>query len=103
MNGYEGDLISVAALLDHADEPWRDCAERAVRHLASVGAEFTADDLTEMGVPDPDHPSRWGSLFAALKAEGLIVVAGYKASTRKSRNGGVCRSWIGATAALNAA
>lgn len=86
-----------ADLLPNADGWWRDCAERAARHLASGGGEFTADDLTDMGVPDPDHSARWGSLFAALKREGVIRPVGYRASTRKSRNGGVCRIWTGTT------
>lgn len=89
------DLLSVAALIDRADEPWRDCAERAARHLAVTGSDFTADSLTDLGVPDPDHSCRWGSLFAALKREGVITPVGYAPSTRESRNGGVCRVWRG--------
>ena len=94
------DLLSVVDLHRHADEPWRDCAERGARYLASVGQDFNADSLTLLGVPDPDHPSRWGSLFAALKAEGVITPVGYAASTRPSRNGGVCRVWRGTAQAV---
>lgn len=77
----------------NADHWWRNCAEIAVKHLAQQGIEFTADDLTALGVPDPDHTARWGSLFAAMKRAGVIKPIGYRASTRKTRNGGVCRVW----------
>jgi len=107
---YTGDLLSIVPdsptydpvasdLMANADEWWKSCAEKAARQLASDGVEFTADDLTEMGVEDPDHPSRWGSLFSALKRDGVITPVGYRPSTRKSRNGGVCRVWIGSKAA----
>jgi hypothetical protein len=91
---YAGDLLT------HADEPWLDCATRGARELARRGQDFTADDLTELGVPDPDNPSRWGSLFSALKREGLITTVGYRASAKPSRNGGVTRVWRGTAKAV---
>jgi len=63
--------------------------------LIAHGLPFTAADLTALGVPDPDVPARWGSFFAAAKARGDIIPAGYVASPRASRNGGVCRVWQG--------
>lgn len=87
--------VRADVLLRHADEPWIDCATRAVRELAGRGQDFTADDVTALGVPDPDHPSRWGSLFAAAKRDGIISPVGYVASSRPSRNGGVTRVWRG--------
>lgn len=78
-----------------ADSWWLDCATRALVHLAAQGRDFDAYDLTLMGVPDPDHTCRWGSLFAAAKAEGIVVPVGYRPSSRPGRSGGVCRVWRG--------
>ena len=96
---YEGDLLDVAASIERADDWWRSCADKALQTLAGTGQPFTADDLTEMGVPDPDSPARWGALFAGAKAARLIVPVGYQPSTRPTRNGGVCRVWVGRQAA----
>jgi len=93
------DLLSVVDLHDRADDQWKDSAERAVRELAGRRVDFTAEDLTDLGVPDPDHPARWGSLFAAMKKLGVVRPVGYRASARPSRNGGVCRVWQGTGAA----
>lgn len=90
---------NAADILRHADSWWRDCAERAARELARRGQDFTSDDLAAMGVPDPDVPARWGSLFAALKREGIITLTGFRASTKRSRNGGVLRVWRGTAVA----
>lgn len=88
-------LTTAQDALPNVDRWWLDCARRALETLAAEGREFTAYDLTQMGVPDPDHSSRFGSLFAAAKAEGLIVPVGYLPSPRPTRSGGVCRSWVG--------
>ena len=87
------------AILPHADRPWLDCARRAATELARRGQDFTADDLTGRGVPDPDHPARWGSLFSALKREGIITLVDFRASAKPTRNGGVVRVWRGTAAA----
>lgn len=93
---YQPPLLDVATMhAGRSDSWWRECAERAAMVLIQRGAEFTASDLTEMGVPDPDHSARWGSLFASLKAAGLIIPVGYRPSPRATRNGGVCRVWRG--------
>lgn len=86
---YAGDLLT------HASSWWKDCARRAAVELAQRGTDFTSEDLTEMGVEDPDNSARWGSLFSALQREELITLVGYRASTKKSRNGGVVRIWRG--------
>lgn len=81
--------------LTNADSWWRDCAWRALEHLAATGRPFTAYDVTELGVPDPDHGNRWGGLFQAACKAGLIEPVGYAESRRPSRAGGVCRVWKG--------
>lgn len=86
----------IADTYGNADDWWRDCAWRGVEYLAAAGADFTAPDLTELGVPDPDHPNRWGALFRAALTAGLIVPVGFTTSTRRSRHGGVLRVWRGA-------
>lgn len=78
-----------------ADWWWRDCAERALLVLAESGQEFTAYDLSEMGVPDPDHPNRWGALFNYARRMEIIRPVRFEQSRRRSRHGGVCRVWRG--------
>lgn len=92
-----------AAIIDRADRPWLSCAEAALSVLIRRGRPFTAADLTDLGVPSPDHPCRYGSLFAAAKARGDILPLGYRPSPRASRNGGVTRIWLGIPRATNAA
>lgn len=82
-------------VIDHVDDWWRDSAERALRWWAETGQPFDAYDLTLLGVPDPDHPARWGALFRAAYAAGLITPVGYRQSRRPTRSGGVCRVWQG--------
>lgn len=82
-------------VLDNADDWWRDAAERALLWWAESGVPFDAFDLTEIGVPDPDHPNRWGALFQGAVQSGLIVPVGYRQSRRPTRHGGVCRVWKG--------
>ncbi|GAB3698520.1 hypothetical protein [Mariniluteicoccus flavus] len=87
------------AAMENADDWWRDCATRALEHLAASGQTFDAYDLTELGVPDPDHPNRWGGLFQAATRADLIEPVGYRESRRPTRSGGVCRVWQGKAAA----
>jgi hypothetical protein len=56
---------------------WFDPAWTALMHLADGGVEFAADDLGDMGVPDPVSPA-------------------YRQSRRVHPAGGACRTWIGA-------
>lgn len=89
------DPVDLNEVLDNADDWWRSTAERALRWWAESGMEFDAFDITELGVPDPDHPNRWGALFQSAVTAGLIVPVGYRQSRRPSRHGGVCRVWKG--------
>lgn len=88
-----------AGPIAESDGWWHDCAHRAVIWWAATGQPFDAYDVTELGVPDPDVPQRWGALFRAASTEGLIEPIGYRQSRRRSRSGGVCRVWRGANAA----
>lgn len=75
------------------DPYWEAGAIKAIETLAKQGRSFTAADLTDLGVDSPDHPNRWGSVFAKAKALGLIRKVGYTASRRAGRAGGVCAVW----------
>ncbi|SDP46236.1 hypothetical protein SAMN05660199_03952 [Klenkia soli] len=86
----------VAQAEANRDDWWWSPAMAAVRHLAASGLPFTAWDLTDkLGVPDPDHPARWGGLFYAARTAGIIERAGITESSRPSRSGGLCRVWRG--------
>lgn len=87
---------------ENADAWWRDCAERAVSWWAEAGVQFTANDVRDLGVPEADHPARWGALFSAMRARGVIAPVGYTTSTRRSRHGGVLRIWQGVSAHADA-
>ncbi len=86
----------ISQALDNADWWWRDCADRALTHCCESGREFTADDLRELGVPEPDHPNRWGALFAGAHARGVIEPVRFSTSSRRARHGGTYRVWRGA-------
>lgn len=82
----------------NTDEWWRDGARRAVHALARTGREFTADDVRDFGVSEPDHPNRWGSLFLAASREGVIECVGARKSTRGPRHASLTRVWRGVAA-----
>jgi len=85
----------------NADEWWRSCAERGVTWWAEAGVPFTVEDVRDLGVPEPDHCARWGALFAAFRARGIIECIGYRTSTRPSRHGGILRVWRGVPARVS--
>jgi len=85
----------VQLAIDNADEWWTSVAMRAMRWLADNGQPFECYDLTELGVPDPDHANRWGALFRSAHTAGLIESHGYTTSRRPGRAGGLCRTWVG--------
>lgn len=82
----------------NTDGWWESCALAAIETLAKSGRVFTAADLADLGVDTPDHPCRWGSVFAKAKAAGTIVRVGYAPSRTAGRRGGVCAMWFGANA-----
>lgn len=88
--------VAQAAL--NAERPWWNTAMNWLRAYAVSGIEFDAYDLTKAGVPEPDHPNRWGALFHTAKTQGLIEHAGYHQSERPGRAGGVCAVWRGKAA-----
>lgn len=87
----------------NTDEWWQSTALSAIEHLASLPMTFTAADLDDLGVPTPDHPCRYGSVFSLAKRLKLIRRVGYAPSRRAGRDGGVCAVWIGTSQELAAA
>lgn len=78
------------------DPWWSDHADSVLTRLAESGREFTAQDLRDGGVPEPDHPNRWGALFLRAHVCGLIVPVRFATASRRARHGGVLRVWRGA-------
>lgn len=83
----------VQLAIDNTDEYWHSIAMSALTSLARSRNVFDAYDVTLLGVPDPDHPNRWGALFRGAHTSGLIEHAGYRQSRRPGRAGGLCRTW----------
>jgi len=80
---------------ENADWWWHDCAMRALTWLADLQQPFSAFDLTELGVPEPDDHHRWGALFRAAATQNLIRCVGYAPSRRPTAGGSICRVWQG--------
>lgn len=75
----------------NADTWWWDGAMLALRQLAKRKRPFQAADIAAL-VGEPDHPCRWGALFAAAAKQRRIELAGY---TESHRSGQPCRLWRG--------
>ena len=88
---------SLHTILGNADPSWESTALAAIETLAASGRSFTAADLAGLGVVDPDHPCRWGSVMAKAKKLGLVRRIGYRPSPRPSRSAGVCAVWAAPT------
>lgn len=74
---------------------WRSCADQAIDALAASGRPFTADDVRELGVPDPSSPKAWGARFLAAARAGRIVRVGYQPSRRASVHAHPVAVWQG--------
>lgn len=90
------DVTAVLAEVDRdTDDWWKSCALAGVRHLAALGGPFTAHDVAALGVPEPDHPARWGALFNSAAHAGVIVAAGVTRSSRPTVHRSLVRQWVG--------
>lgn len=79
------------------DDWWTATALQAIRAIAKTGREFQAFDLVELGVPEPDHPNRWGALLTRASRDGLIVATGAAPSRRPRTARSLTRTWRGAS------
>lgn len=81
----------------NADAFWWASGMRAVSALAATLRPFQAYDISELGVPEPDNPNRWGALLRTAYTAGVIKPVGYVQSRRPGRAGGATHLWIGTT------
>jgi hypothetical protein len=80
------------------DRWWRSCATAGLVHLAALGRPFTADDLRDLGVPEPSHPNYVGALFIGASKAGVIRPVGFAQARRPSRHASWMRQWVGGEA-----
>lgn len=78
------------------DWRWARVCDEAIAELAADGRPFECADLTDLGVPQPDHPNRWGPRFRAAAKAGVIRSHSYGPSRRPSRRESLTRFWVGA-------
>lgn len=90
--GYSDGLQAAYA---YTSEQWRDQALDIVCSLAADGEQFTAEDLRRLGLPAPEKPQQWGSLFAALQHHGIAEAVGWGPSTTASGQERGVRIWQG--------
>jgi hypothetical protein len=88
---------------ENADDWWKSSVDQAIRYLAETGRVFDAYAVAELGVPEPDHPNRWGSRFKAAARDGVIVPVGYARSRRPTVAGAAVRTWRGVVSPPNPA
>lgn len=86
----------LAAVDENADGWWKSCAMAGIEFLAATGQPFTAHDLVELGVPEPDVPARWGAVMNAASHVGIIVPIAVVCSARPTVHRSLVRQWIGA-------
>ena len=80
----------------NADDLWKEQADAAIDQLAATGEPFTADDVRDLGVPDPASPKAWGARFLAASRQGRITRVGYVPSRRPSVHAHPIAQWRGA-------
>lgn len=83
--------LPVPLALEYKDE-WKEAFFDTISTLADDVESFTCDDL-KTRLPEPGHPSWWGSAFRSAAARKLIRPVGYEQSRARSRRGGVLRRW----------
>lgn len=87
------DLVDMAA-----DNWWKEIVDDAIAYLAATGTPFTADDVRDLGIPDPHAPQAWGARFMAATRAGLIVRVGDASSRRPSVHAHRIGLYVGAEA-----
>ncbi len=86
----------LAAADSSTDDWWKSCADAGIAELARRGLPFQAADVVELlGVPEPDHPNRWGPRFLAAAGAGVITHVGFAASKRPTSAKSILRLWRG--------
>lgn len=88
----------VACANGSMDRWWRSTATAGLVHLAALGRPFTADDLRDLGIPEPSHPNYVGALFIGASKAGVIRPVGFAQARRPSRHASWMRQWVGGEA-----
>jgi len=86
---------ALAEVRARTDSTWRAAALNGLEELARRGDVFEAYDLIRLGVPEPEHSSRWGALFNAAAKAGIITAAGAGPSARPTVRKSLTRFWRG--------
>jgi hypothetical protein len=79
-----------------SDDFWAATARSAIKALAETMSTFTADDLHEVGLPEPINKNCYGAALSAAANSGLIEIAGYRKSRRREARSRVVSVWRGA-------
>src|SRR4051794_30252234 len=77
----------------------RRCWQAGIGSHAATGRPFGADEVRELGVPEPTSSGVVGALFMACCRAGLIQPHGFVQSRRPFRHASRRRQWIGGQAA----
>jgi hypothetical protein len=74
---------------------WFEDAWAILEARAAQPGLWTADDLRDLGMGEPEKPNHLGVLFRKAQNARLIAQAGFVQSRRKERHGGAVRVWVG--------
>lgn len=80
-----------------ADKVWKHLVDAGIDRLAATGQPFTADDVRDLGIPDPSSPKAWGARFLSAARAGRIRRVGYVPSRRASVHAHPIAQWVGAS------
>lgn len=92
----QGETFDTTHVYDNAPDEFLHRAGAAIAELARRGTPFTTEDMRALGVPEPDHPNRWGAVMQAAHKAGDIRPVAATTAARKPRHGGLHRLWEGA-------
>jgi hypothetical protein len=90
--------VGMRQAIDGTDTWTKSCWQTGIDHWASTGLPFGADEIRDLGVPEPSSPNVIGALFMANCRWGIIKPAGFVQSRRRSRHAGWQRQWVGGDA-----
>lgn len=85
----------LATVNRETDDFWRRTCDAGIRELARRDRPFEAFDLIELGVPEPEHHSRWGARLHHAARQGIIEAVGAGPSRRPTVRGSLVRHWRG--------
>lgn len=77
---------------ENADDWFRSCFNAALNAMIAGERPFSISDMQALGLPSPDHHTRWGSLMAAAERHGRIISVG---ASLNPWTGRPQRVWVG--------